>query len=830
MLQLNALDRDTLDRLHPSSVDDRSAIHALLLRVWHESVPLRRGVNRQVTPELARIEAVEAETVSLRLTGFESSRRTQLWLNFSLDARPYFFAAHLLEYSEQRAVTRIPEVVYRTERRDRVRERSRTSDGRTALLMFEHSQSTPVRAVIADTSPSGFGLEISATTNVRVGSSVALSIPGPNGQLSTVRGRIRHAGSPSAGSQWKKVGVSLLGVFGEQRALIQPAEATQSWKKARRTWEAVAAGAAAQSDRLVHAVTRRTRATPEIEIRDFISAGGEHVRAITNSFGLSDHANPPIVLIPPAWGRTKETLLPLAATIVETFRRANEPIHVVRFDGIRRRGESYNDPACRVEGREHHRFTFSQATADVRTVISGLRRDSRFVKSRMTLVTFSAASLDGRRAVATDVDGDISSWISVVGSADLQSMMRVLSGGVDFIRGLENGVSFGLQEMLGVEVDIDRAGLDAIAHRNAYLEDSCRDMEHIRIPVTWIHGRHDAWMDLERSRMMLSTGDSSARRLVVVPTGHQLRSSREALEVFQLIAQEVSRLALGRELTPRVPNLAELDLRRREERRRLPKKQINQRAFWKRYLLGRDGTVGMELMTYSTPYTAFMKEQISALDPGLGHRIADFGSGTGAFVSSLSADASQFSVVHLDYVREALGRSRLRLSARPGGPKSSFVACDLSGNGADLAIPIADETFDGALASLFISYVADPVAVLREIGRTLKPGGRLVVSGLRRDADVSKLFLDASEEIAHGGGINHVPGTEGVDFQQASRDFLNDATRLLDFEEIGLFEFRDGSEMAELLESAGYRVDRVWTAFGDPPQAVVVSAIKVTSA
>ena len=307
-------------------------------------------------------------------------------------------------------------------------------------------------------------------------------------------------------------------------------------------------------------------------------------------------------------------------------------------------------------------------------------------------------------------------------------MMRVLSGGVDFLRGIDRGVSFGLQEMLGVEVDIDRAGADALAHHNAYLEDSCKDMERIRVPVTWIHGRHDAWMDLERSRTMLSSGDSTNRRLIVVPTGHQLRSSREALEVFQLIAQEVSRVAIGRELTPRVPNLTEMDLRRQAERGRLPRKSVDQRAFWKRYLLGREGSLGMELMTYSSPYVAFMKEQIDALGLARGHRTADFGSGTGAFMSSLldlGRDLDGLSIVQLDYVREALDRSRERPGHARQSSAATFVACDLSGDGSALSVPVADESFDRAIASLFISYVGDPRGVVHEIARTLKPGGRL---------------------------------------------------------------------------------------------------------
>src|SRR5262245_31743284 len=116
MLQLDALDRGMLDRLHPSAVENPEAVHDLMLRLWREAISLRRGVNRQITPEIAHVDRVDRSSLSLRLSGFEPSSRSQLWLNFELDKLPYFFAAHVLSYSAHTAVVRLPEQVYRAER------------------------------------------------------------------------------------------------------------------------------------------------------------------------------------------------------------------------------------------------------------------------------------------------------------------------------------------------------------------------------------------------------------------------------------------------------------------------------------------------------------------------------------------------------------------------------------------------------------------------------------------------------------------------------------------------------------------------------------------
>jgi hypothetical protein len=80
--------------------------------------------------------------------------------------------------------------------------------------------------------------------------------------------------------------------------------------------------------------------------------------------------------------------------------------------------------------------------------------------------------------------------------------------------------------------------------------------------------------------------------------------------------------------------------------------------------------------------------------------------------------------------------------------------------------------------------------------------------------------------MTRGEGASRLHGGFDVDLEQASRDFLNDAAKLLDLEEDGLFQFRDASELASLLRGAGFNVEKIWSAFGDPPQAVVVSARK----
>ena len=68
---------------------------------------------------------------------------------------------------------------------------------------------------------------------------------------------------------------------------------------------------------------------------------------------------------------------------------------------------------------------------------------------RAVLVSFSASAVEGRRVVSTD--SRIVGWVSVVGAADLQSALRIVTGGVDYPYGYQQGVKFGLQEILGID-------------------------------------------------------------------------------------------------------------------------------------------------------------------------------------------------------------------------------------------------------------------------------------------------------------------------------------------------------------------------------------------
>ncbi|MCH2185859.1 methyltransferase domain-containing protein, partial [Myxococcota bacterium] len=268
------------------------------------------------------------------------------------------------------------------------------------------------------------------------------------------------------------------------------------------------------------------------------------------------------------------------------------------------------------------------------------------------------------------------------------------------------------------------------------------------------------------------------------------------------------------------------------EHRRLPQVATDLHAFWHDYLVGRDGSIGIELLTASSAYRKMMEEQIVCLDGEPGLQIADLGAGTGALAIALATSPSWFgptTVYAMDYVRPALRRASERLGQRD--PKSHAIALrpvetnlDLSPGGP--GIPAADKTFDRVMASLLIGYLAHPERLLAEMFRILRPGGRMVLSSLARDADISRLYVEAFEELKAGEMQHALPELQLADGANLARNFLNDAARILELEDVGAFRFMDAEDLSRLAAGAGFVDIETRPGLGVPPQAVVLSAAR----
>ena len=814
MTSLSPLAQEHIARLHRECVESRSDVFRVLHRAAAARTKLNAGVSRTASFRRCEIERIDESSLSLSCIAFSPVKGRHYYFTFELEQDEFFFVSRLRSYTRTFLEFEIPRALYRSERREAQRSLPEERGYYPHVSLLTEGRPT---ALLKDVSRDGLGIEVSREIAGKLPSSFELELAAQSGERHRLFAERRNERKDSQATRWLGLLVSSV----PNGPSIQVEQVRESFER-RARWKRVSlagqiAGVGVDRALRTLALSERARDADVIRFRNQI---GQEIVGLVNSTGLRKGA--PVVLVPPAWGKTKETLLPLALTIVETCRRRGRSVSVVRFDGTNRRGESFVDADCRADGEEYRRFRFSQAVEDLRSAVDFVQESDAFQAPHCLIVSFSLSTIEARRVVANSRHGEIAGWIPVVGMVDLQSGLRAVSGGVDYAEGILKGVEFGRHELVGVLADMDFTGRDAIRAGLVFKEDARRDMAKIQMPITWIHGEHDSWIDVERVRDALRAGSATNRRLLQVPTGHQLRTSREALRTFELIASEVVRLFWGDTAVGTSPALRTIDRVREAERKRRDRvtpRDVNLRSFWRSYLLGRDGLIGMDLLTATSAYREMMQRQIAMLALRRSSRVLDLGSGTGAFLRELSrTNDVPGTVASLDLVIDALKRSRT------GAPSSAvFIQADLD---AAPAFPLADECLDAVLASLVVSYLRDPSAAILEMQRLLRPGGRVVLSSLCRDADISSVYADGVAELVASGADDEIPTTRGS-FGEAQRSFLNEAARLLDLEEQGVFRFYDEDELRALVEDAGFRILSVERALGYPAQALIVAAERV---
>ena len=784
----------SLRRLNPALIEDQAAIRRLLQRARDARVPLRRGTNRRAVPEVAWVKALRGDTLLVEVENFETTSREQVFLNFELEGVRYLFSSPLRREGKKELELGVPPALYRIDRRDH---RRAVAGPESSYWVRLRDSGVVARSV--DASRGGLGLLVESGLAASVGDELRLG-QGPaadDGQLAEVR----SLSQPGSAGHWKRIGVSL--THGP-RGRVEESEARLDEPRIREDspgdrWE-----------------TRRVT---------YLNENGDSIKAVIDSVGRGKRDF--FVVIPPAWGRTKESTLSLSATILSTAASCGASAVVVRFDGTYRRGESHNAPDCQPPVGENKRYRFSFGVRDIEATLEYLAREHGASPGAVLLVTMSIAAVEARHAIARDREGLVGGWVSVVGAVDPQSMIRVVSGGVDYFAGREEGISFGEQYIQGLLLNVDRAATDAIDSDLAFLDDARRDMSQIRVPVTWFLGEHDAWTEARRVRDVMSIGHVANRRLVSAPVGHQLRASSEALGLFGNVAAECVRMAMGLAVEPRAPSRERLRARRLKEAKAGSASPSQLRDFWRDYLVGHDYDLGIEIVSSTSAFKSLMGQQVDLLGLRPGDTVLDVGTGAGALGAELGRRewVKGVRVLGLDLVREGLVRARGLSEKGLAGPgEYEFAMANLDGSRGGAGLPVASDSVDAILASLVVNYVSDPASLVSEFARVLKLGGRLVMSGMKPDADVSRICVQGVSELRSGESalVTGLAGEERLD--GPLQEFISSGARLLDLEEAGVFEFWGQDAFRVLAELGGLSVESVTPGYGEPPQAWIVLA------
>ncbi len=130
----------------------------------------------------------------------------------------------------------------------------------------------------------------------------------------------------------------------------------------------------------------------------------------------------------------------------------------------------------------------------------------------------------------------------------------------------------------------------------------------------------------------------------------------------------------------------------------------------------------------------------------------DLACGPGIVTAALAKVAG--TVVAFDLTPEMLKRAETRCRAA-GVDNVSFRQGDAA------ALPFADGSFDCVVTRLSIHHFADPVAVLAEIHRVTRPGGRLVLGDIISSEDAEESGLhNAIETLRDPSHVRMLPASE----------------------------------------------------------------------
>src|SRR5207247_4748691 len=116
-------------------------------------------------------------------------------------------------------------------------------------------------------------------------------------------------------------------------------------------------------------------------------------------------------------------------------------------------------------------------------------------------------------------------------------------------------------------------------------------------------------------------------------------------------------------------------------------------------------------------------------------------------------------------------------------------------------LPIRDNRFDRIVCNLVLGYLQDPLFTLREFVRVLSPGGKMVITSLKPQADLSQIYQLTE----------HQPGQPEA--TEAARQMLISFGTIKQAERDGMFHSLTRQALTLLILARGPRGLRVQSAF-----------------
>jgi len=546
---------------------------------------------------------------------------------------------------------------------------------------------------------------------------------------------------------------------------------------------------------------------------DLIGRPGKRVSAYVDK-PKSLTSSSSVVIIAPAYGETKENNI-----LISSYFVANG-FCAIRFDWSEHVGESEGDI---------FNCTLSKMVSDLASLVD--YQKSRCADMKIGLV---ATSLAGRVALKmTSFDNRIDFLIMLAPVVDLRhTLWKTYQE--DLVSNYKNGKRYGTLDVLGFNIDADAFLRDAVQNGFSDLSTSLLDAARVQAPTFICVGEKDSWVRAEDARALFETIGTTKKNYMTMPLAlHRFIENRSAMKYALRRTVHFSIVnTLNQDLSvDKVEDPISGEVRTRElyEKSVLKEKydysKAEEKEFWRGYLSQ------FKYIYNIHDYWTLLESIYDNLGGAWsGQRILDAGCGNGNYGfflllkqaykgrQNLELLGSQpCSYFGIDFVHEAVSEAYRRikelqqgllkdtgLSSRHPLLTDEFAVADL-----EVGLPFPGNFFDQICCNLVVSYLQTPEKVVGELCRVLKPGGRLVVSSLKPNPDLSEIYR------------NFVAVTKNEEEIAEARKLLSNAGAIKVKEVRGLYYFYSEGELKRLFRRCGLRLIRVLRSFGDQANLIV---------
>lgn len=599
------------------------------------------------------------------------------YFSFTIHTGTYYFKTNLLEVFDRHIFFPLPDILYHLEKRSH--HRKITGENIVFTNVFEDQSKGSLQGDLVNVSRRGFMCELPAaeenkgffqpgrTVHYRANEELGLG----------TYGEIRHVSEKT-----EQNGRKILQIGVESGIKHSPFQFTrfsrEEWDKQKRDQGELPSSA---------------KISIKSQLVKYPNKKGQKIAALVNATHKKTTA--PVVILPPAFGKKKETLSPLVSTLITNFWYFNKELVTIRYDGINRPGESYNEEMLPKRGYEMLYYRLSQGQDDLQATLDYVHNNPLFKPSGVIVIAFSMSAMDVRKLVSKSNDPKVDCVINVMGVSCGQSAFKNMTGGLDIIGYSKLGILNGLIGILGHMLDIDNLAKDLINHRYAYMTDARLDMSQISIPVLWIYGKYDKWIDEKEVKELMGIESKGSREVIEIPTGHNIRSSEDAIQTFQLITSWIYKKLYNQEITPLEPDRDNLVRLISYERERIDSsEEFLREEYWKDYLIGTSRqSFGYDFYKNIKEFRDFLTLESELIDLQDKERIVDLGCGTGLLVENMlnlalsqQKDIRNAHLILIDLIQEALDKTKTKVqkiqqSNRTRLPKHiSYLVKDLEPN------------------------------------------------------------------------------------------------------------------------------------------------------